>query len=79
MTAEEARKIANKVEAQKRAKSWNLLDTLQLAWFKMWIKYHAKRGEKRMSSVFTGRHLVIKVLESKKYEVRNYGFCVIQW
>lgn len=79
MTAKEARKVSQETEARKVVKKWNLLDTLQLAWFEMWIKYHAKRGRTKMVSFFTGRHLVIKVLEEKQFAVRNIAYCVIQW
>lgn len=71
-----------KSSRKERTKKWYFLDALQLAWFEMWIKYQAKRGRRKMISLFTARRLVIKILEEKKgFRVSGRGplGTVIYW
>lgn len=82
MKATEARKVSEKVVARQEGKQWNFLDTLQLAWYKKWIKFHTKRGKKFMISSFTPRILVAKELQEKEgfYVWKSIiSGCVIRW
>lgn len=79
ITADEARKISEANPKKKKARKWNIFDSLQLNWFQFLIKNKSKRGDRRAISFFKARNTVFQELKKAGYSVTISSITVIDW